>query len=219
MEEKETREKILKGAELLFMKYGVRSISMDDIARHLSVSKKTLYQYFADKDELVTTVSKSHMAADKCEYEEITNNAENAIDELHKIAICLKRDMEAMNPTLLHDIQKFHPKAWAIWEEYKSGYIYNSVVRNIKQGIADGHFRPEINPHILAAKRLGVIEMSFDERVFPSAKFNLAEVQTQLFEHFVYGLTTEKGKKLYLKYKENYINNTKTNQPKHETIL
>ncbi|MFM8833946.1 MAG: TetR/AcrR family transcriptional regulator, partial [Cytophagales bacterium] len=201
MEEKDTREKILKGAEVLFTRYGVRSISMDDIARHLSVSKKTLYQHFADKDELVTMVSKSHMHADRMEYEQITKNAENAIDELHKIAICLKRDMEEMNPTLLHDIQKFHPKAWAIWESYKSEYIYNSVVRNIKQGIEDGHFRADINPHILAAKRLGVIEMCFDERVFPSSKFNLAEVQTQVFEHFVYGLTTEKGKKLYLKYK------------------
>ena len=127
--------------------------------------------------------------------------------------------MEAMNPTLLHDIQKFHPKAWAIWETYKSDYIYNAVVRNIKQGIADGHFRPELNPQVIAAMRLGVIEMAFDERVFPSTRFNLGEVQNQLFEHFVYGLTTEKGKKLYLKYKENYINHTKTNQPKHETIL
>ncbi|MFM8740048.1 MAG: TetR/AcrR family transcriptional regulator, partial [Cytophagales bacterium] len=72
MEEKDTREKILKGAEVLFMRYGVRSISMDDIARHLSVSKKTLYQHFADKDELVTMVSKSHMHADRMEYEQIT---------------------------------------------------------------------------------------------------------------------------------------------------
>lgn len=219
MEEKDTREKILKGAEALFTKYGVRSISMDDIARHLSVSKKTLYQHFVDKDELVTMVSKAHMDADRIEYEQITKNAENAIDELHKIAICLKRDMEEMNPTLLHDIQKFHPKAWGIWEGYKSGYIFNSVVRNIKQGIKDGHFREDINPYILAAKRLGVIEMCFDQRIFPPSKFNLAEVQMQVFEHFVYGLTTDKGKKLYQKYKENYINQTKTNITKHETIL
>jgi hypothetical protein len=127
--------------------------------------------------------------------------------------------MEEMNPTLLHDIQKFHPRAWSAWDEYKSGHIYNSVVRNIKQGIKDGHFRDDLNPRVIAAMRLGLIEMSFDERVFPPSKFNLAEVQAQLFEHFVYGLTTDKGKKLYQKYKENYINQSKTNPNKHEAIL
>ncbi len=202
MEDIATKEKILKGAEKLFHKYGVRSISMDDIARHLSVSKKTLYQYFADKDELVTMVSQAHMNQKKLEYDEITERSENAIDELHKIAVVLKREMEEMNPTLLFDIQKFHPKAWNVWEEYKRDFIHSSVVRNLQQGIKDGHFRPEINPQIIASMRLASIEMCFDDRVFNQAKVGLAEVHTQVFEHFVYGLCTEKGKKLYQKYKE-----------------
>ena len=202
MEELETKDKILKGAESLFMKYGIRSISMDDIARHLAVSKKTLYQHFADKDELVTMVTEAHMAANKKMYEAIRKQSENSIDELYKIGMHVRRHLEDQNPSLLFDIQKFHPRAWNVWMEYKSNYIYSSVVRNIKQGIKDGLVRAEINPEIFAQFRLATIQVCCDDQYFPQDKFNMAEVQSQVFEQFVYGLCTEKGKKLYQKYKE-----------------
>ncbi|MGC4022823.1 MAG: TetR/AcrR family transcriptional regulator [Cyclobacteriaceae bacterium] len=204
MEEIDIKDKILKGAEMLFMKYGIRSISMDDIARHLGVSKKTLYQHFVDKDELVTMVTESHMASNKKLYESIRKQSENSIDELHKIGMHVRRHIEEQNPSLLFDIQKFHPKAWSVWTEYKNNYIHSSVVRNIKQGIKDGLIRSEINPDIFAQFRLATIQVCCDDQYFPHDKFNMAEVQSQVFEQFVYGLCTEKGKKLYQKYKENY---------------
>ena len=202
MEEIQTKEKILKGAEGLFTKYGIRSISMDDIARHLSVSKKTLYQHFADKDELVTMVTEAHMANNKKMYEDIRRQSENSIDELHKIGMQVRRHIEEQNPTLLFDIQKFHPKAWEVWVEHKENYIRTAIVRNIKHGIKDGLIRPEVNAEIFAQFRLATIQVCCDEQYFPHDKFNAAEVQSQVFEQFVYGLCTEKGKKLYQKYKE-----------------
>ncbi len=202
MEELENKEKILKGAEDLFMKYGVRSISMDDIARHLSVSKKTLYQYFADKEELVTMVSKSHLERSTKQYEELHETSGNSIEELARLSVCLKKDMEELNPAMLYDIQKFHPKAWNIWLEYKNKFIRESVVRNLKQGIEDGYIREEVNSEILAAVRIELVQIAFSQEVFPREKFKLAEVQGQIFDHFVFGLVTEKGKKLYMKHKE-----------------
>jgi len=202
MEELETKEKILKGAEGLFTRYGIRSISMDDIAHHLSVSKKTLYQHFADKDELVTMVTEAHMASSKKMYEAIRKHSENSIDELHKIGMQVRRHMEEQNPSLLFDIQKFHPKAWSVWVEYKDNFIHSAIVRNIKQGIKDGLIRPEVSAEIFAQFRLATIQICSDEQYFPHGKFNMAEVQSQVFEQFVYGICTEKGKKLYQKYKE-----------------
>src|SRR5688500_9858131 len=113
MEESDTKDKILKGAEELFTKYGVRSISMDDIARHLSVSKKTLYLHFADKEDIVTMTCKAHLEKHAEEFKKIKDTARNAIDELAKISVCLKRNMQDMNPSLLFDLQKYHPRAWA----------------------------------------------------------------------------------------------------------
>jgi TetR/AcrR family transcriptional regulator, cholesterol catabolism regulator len=217
MEEQETKDKILIGAEGLFMKYGIRSVSMDDIARHLSVSKKTLYQHFADKDELVTMMSQQHMMRDVKEYEELTNASENSIDELNKISLQIKCDMEDMNPSLLYDLQKFHPKAWALWLDHKNDFIKSSIVRNLKQGIKEGYFRAEINPEMMGISRLILIEAAFDGNLFPKDKFNLVDIQSQFFDHFVYGLCTDKGRKLYEKYKQNTTTNT--TKHKHATIL
>lgn len=204
MEDQDIKDKIIKGSEELFMKYGVRSISMDDIARHLSVSKKTLYQHFTDKEEIITQVSQTHLDRTTNQMNDLREEAENAIDELAKISVCIKQNMEEMNPSLLFDLQKYHPKAWAVWMDHKSKHIYESVVRNLKQGIEDGHFRTEIKTEIIASTRLMLIEAVFDERIFPKNKFNLVEVHSEIFDHFVYGICTDKGRKLYQKYKENH---------------
>ncbi len=202
MEEFDSKEKILKGAEDLFMKFGIRSISMDDIARSVGVSKKTLYQYFEDKEDLVSMVLKSHLERSTKQYDDLRLTSANSIEELARLSVCLKKDMEEMNPSMLYDIQKFHPKAWGIWLEYKNIFIRESVVRNLKQGIEDGYIRDEVNPDILASVRIELVQLAFSQEIFPREKFSLAEVQGQIFDHFVFGLVTEKGKKLYMKYKE-----------------
>lgn len=201
MEENNIKDKILKGAESLFLKYGVRSISMDDIARHLSVSKKTLYHHFTDKDEIITQVTQAHLSQNLTEMDECRAGSENAMEELAKISGCLRRNMEQMNPSLLFDLQKYHPKAFAVWMHFKHSYIRESVVRNLEQGIKEGYFRKEINTEVMAALRMLTVEAPFDDRIYPKDKFNLVEVQAQVFDHFVYGLCTEKGRKLYQQYK------------------
>lgn len=205
MEDKETKSKILKGAEELFMRYGVRSISMDDIARHLGVSKKTLYQHFADKEDIVTMACKAHLERNAAEFEAIQKTAKNAIDELAKLSVCLKRNMQDLNPSLMFDLQKYHPRAWAEWMNHKNKFIRKSVERNLKQGIEEGYFRPEIDPAVISAVRLELVQVAFNEEIFPREQFRLQEVQMQIFDHFVYGLVTDKGRKLYQKFKD--VNN------------
>jgi AcrR family transcriptional regulator len=210
MEEISIKAKILKGAEDLFTKYGVRSISMDDIARHLSVSKKTLYQHFADKEDIVTMTCKAHLERNNKEFDLVRDNASNAIEELANLSICLKKTMEEINPSLLFDLQKYHPKAWSVWLDHKNRTIRDSVVRNIKQGIEEGYYRPEMNAAVIAAMRLELVQLAFDEDVFPREKFRLSEVQMEIFDHFVFGIVTDKGRKLYLKYKEKVNNHEPT---------
>ena len=103
------KEKIIEGAGSLFLRYGIRSVSMDDIANNLAISKKTLYQYFKDKDDIVTKATKAIIDADRKSFVEIREGAENAIDELSKVSKCLRRMIDEMNPSLLFDLQNiFH---------------------------------------------------------------------------------------------------------------
>ncbi|MEQ9592932.1 MAG: TetR/AcrR family transcriptional regulator [Cyclobacteriaceae bacterium] len=201
MDENDSKAKILQGATELFLRYGIRSVSMDNIANHLGVSKKTIYQYFKDKDEMVNSVTANHIQKDKSELDWIAENSKNAVEELVNLTHCLRENFREMNPSLLFDLQKYHHKSWALWIEYKSEHIKNQIVRSLNQGKEEGYFRADLNTEILARMRLETIQLAFDPSVFPADQFDLTTVQMQGFEHFIYGLFTDKGRKLYEKYK------------------
>lgn len=202
MEALDVKEKILKGAEDLFMRFGVRSISMDDIARKLSVSKKTLYQHFADKEALVNEVFVEALKKDMKMFKAIKDQSNDALEEIALLSVTMKHHLEKVNPALLFDLQKFHPTAWSAWLEFKNKFIYDSVVRNLKQGKAEGYYREEIDPEILAVIRIESVQLPFNPELFPKEKFKLASVQEHLLEHFIQGLLTDKGRKLFSKYKQ-----------------
>ena len=175
---------------------------MDDIARELTISKKTIYQYFKDKDDLVSTVTEKQMDIERREMEEIAQCSVDAIDELAKMSFCIRKNIKDINPSLLFDLQKYHRKAWDVWTKFKNDFIKNNIVKNLKKGIRDGFFRQEINVEILAIYRVEQVQMTFDENIYPKSKFDLTELQTQLFDHFVYGLLTDQGRTLYKEYQE-----------------
>lgn len=194
------KEKILQAAGELFMKYGVRSVTMEDIARSLSISKKTIYQYFEDKDDVVKQSTQTHMDMEKQEYDEIFESSHDAVEELAKVCQCMRKNFREINPSMLYDLRKYHHSAWEIWSEFKDVYIKNSIARNLKRGIEEGFFRKEIDPETLAIFRVSQVEMVFDEKVFPRNQFDFREVHMELFDHYVHGIVTEKGLKLYEDY-------------------
>ena len=191
---------------MLFFRYGVRRVTMDDVAKALGMSKKTLYQYYSDKDELVAEATRAHLERERIEFDEIFCNSENSIKCLFSISQCMRKSLSEINPSVLFDLKRFYPKSWEYWTEFKDQYIFKSIVENIKKGIEEEYFRPEVNAEILANLRVMEIQVLFDRESFPSEKFNFMEVQMQLFNHFVYGIATEKGRKLYKEYLENENN-------------
>jgi TetR/AcrR family transcriptional regulator, cholesterol catabolism regulator len=206
MEAIDLKIKILKGAADLFLKYGIRSVSMDNIAHQLGVSKKTLYLSFQDKDEIVRSFTEMHIQGHLEDYDAVAASSGNSVEELANLSACMRKNLRNMNPSVLYDLQKYHHDSWNVWLEYKEKHIRNSIVRVLNRGKEEGFFRQEANTDILATARLELIQLAFDPAVFPKEKYELTEVQMELFEHFVYGLFTDKGKKLYEKYKLKTIN-------------
>lgn len=170
---------------------------MDDIARELSISKKTIYQFFKDKDELVTLITQAHIDRERDEMAEVKSESANAIEELFKLSHCIREHIKDVNPSMLFDIQKYHPNGWDLWLEYKSVFIKGSILDVIARGKKEGYFRESVDAEILATFRVESIELSFDEKIFPRNKFDFTEVQMMLFDHFVHGLMTVKGQELY----------------------
>lgn len=188
------REKIIQASHDLFMRYGIRSITMDDIAGHLSISKKTIYQYFKDKNELILQVTRDHLEHEKKEIENIKSVTSNAVETLIEESLCLRKNITDMNPSLLYDLRKYYLEAWDLYMEYKQKVYIRSLVETLKAGIEEGYFRQEIDPEILAILRLEQIQMSLENFIYPRSRFEFKQVQLQLFDHFLNGLVSEKGR-------------------------
>lgn len=199
------REQVVGTAAQLFQKYGIRSVSMDDIAKELSISKKTIYQYFEDKNDLVKEVASQIISEKLGAYKEAADTASNAIEELVATAKLIRKHFKEMNPALMYDVKKFHPEAWSLFAQHEKEVIYNAVVANLERGQKEGFFRKEINVSVMAKIRFEQIHLTFDESVFPKEEFNMTEVHIQLFDFFIHGVLTQQGLEQFKNY-ENQIN-------------
>ena len=214
----EPKERILIKAEELFMQYGIRSVSMDDIANNLGMSKKTLYQYFADKDELVDAVVDGHI---KEIQEDCMSCRLDATDAIHEIFITMERIMEEfsnMNPMLLYDLEKFHFKAYQRFREHKDKFLLQIIRNNIEWGIKDELYRDDINVDVLSKYRIESMMIPFNVAVFPPGKYNLAEISGIIIQNFTYGLATIKGHKLIQKYNEQRNKTLSYDESKKEAL-
>ncbi len=198
----ESKDIILKGALDLFLRYGIKSITMDDISRALSVSKKTIYLYFEDKDILVCESVKAFTNFQRTVLTKISEEAKDAVDELIRISEYMRTNVCNINPSLLYDIKKYHPKAWNIFLDYRREFLEKTIRDTLTLGITDGFFRPNMDTRIAARLRMETGEMGFNTDLFPLSEFETPKVQMELFEHFVYGICTIKGHKLINKYKQ-----------------
>lgn len=196
----DTQQHILLQTDLLFSQYGIKSITMDDIAKHLGMSKKTIYQHFDDKNDLVLKLMRNKMDTQCCVMDGCTHQADNAIHELFLAIVNMMDMLSKINPVMIHDIQKFYPEAWAHFKNFRENFLLQKTRDNLKWGIKEGYFRPDLDVEILSRLRVEQIEISLNQSIFPVQQFSLPQVAKQLTLHFIYGICTPKGFELIKQY-------------------
>ena len=180
---------------MLFCQYGFKSVTMDDISKKLGMSKKTIYQHFSDKDELVTILIKEKLEVHNCVMKNANDNSNDAVDEIFFTLESMNESLASMNPKLFYDLQKYHTKAWIFFREFKRKSIYQTINNNLLRGVEEGVYRPEINVEILTQLRLDQIDLIFSQHdEYTMNKYNISEIIVELSEHFLYGLCTDKGR-------------------------
>lgn len=184
---------ILHAIGALCMRYGVRSVTMDDMASHLGVSKKTLYQHFKNKAEIISLVARVQLDEERELFEKLAAESPNAIEELISIIEINRKFVQDFHPSLLFDLKKYYPEAWKVYLHYKENVYYKILCQNIQRGIDEEIYRQDIDPRIFAKVRLELTQLAFDTDCFPREEFEIAEVQTQLLKHFIMGMLSEKG--------------------------
>ena len=208
----EAKERIILEAKALFLKLGIRSVSMDEIAAQLGISKKTLYQHFKDKDELVDLVLVGQICNMQEEALKTVESASNAIEEIFNTMDMMVKHSRNMNPVVIFDLQKYHLSSFQKFHAYQNDFLLNIISNNLKKGVEEGFYRSDINIEILSKFRLATLMIGFNMEAFPSDKFNVTEVSLVVIENFLYGLATEKGYNMIESYKQKRKEHNNINQ-------
>ncbi len=202
MIEIDTKERIKQQAHTLLMRYGIRSVSMDDIANGIGISKKTIYQFYADKDELVKAVVEDMINHSQglCMHDVTT--ADNAVHELLLALRMIGEIFKGMNPSLLFDMQKYHPEAFQMFHKHKSEFLFSIICDNLARGIQEDLYRPDIKIELVARFRVESMMIPFSPEFQTHSKYTLTEMQQELLELYLFSLVNPRGYKMIAKYKQ-----------------
>ncbi|HTL06884.1 MAG TPA: TetR/AcrR family transcriptional regulator [Chitinophagaceae bacterium] len=206
----DNKERIKIQATDLFKRYGIRSVSMDDIANQLGMSKKTIYQFYADKDELVEYVINDEIHHNEMCCQADMNQSENAVHELFLAMDMVLEMFRTMNPSVLYDMEKYHPRAFQKFLKHKNDYLYNVIRENLIRGIKEDLYRSDINIDIISRYRVEMVMLPLNPVFQAKVKHNLAEIEEEIILHYLFGLVNMKGYKLILKYKQERTKKTES---------
>lgn len=188
----------------VYMKQGIKNITMDDMAKELKISKKTLYKYVKNRPELVTKSMKWRLDFDTKVLAAILGRNLGAVEELWELSSYHIGHLRMMHPSLHHDLAKYYKEAWTLFNDFtKTGFLYQTTTNNIKKGIAQGLYRNDFDVEVIAKLYLSKIDMVFDASVFPPNKYNFGEVCREMVKYHVNGMATEKGREEIAKFWNN----------------
>jgi AcrR family transcriptional regulator len=210
----EHKERILEKVTDLFMRYGIRSITMDEIATQLGISKKTIYQFFTDKDAMVEAVVNTEMKRNEEDCRIFSTTAENAVHEIFLAMDSFDEMMKSMNPQLMYDLEKHHSTAFKRLKQYKYQFLFTMVKANLERGASEGLYRPRLNYELVTRHRIESAFMPFNQEAFPHHRFPMAQTCQELSILYLHSICNEKGKKLI----DTYLNERQKNNLHEQKI-
>jgi TetR/AcrR family transcriptional regulator, cholesterol catabolism regulator len=181
----------------VFMKYGIRSVSMDDICRELGMSKKTLYQYFGNKSDLVNNILQQSFEEFEAHMSAIRLLEHNAIDDLLEMSRVIDEHMKAVSLAISFDLEKYYPEIYREYLAKKRDFASGCLRENIQKGIKEGLYRPDLNIDLIARLYLQKIEDLHHPSYYKIDEKSIAEVFQVMFENHIRGIANENGIRYY----------------------
>lgn len=197
------KEQILEKATDMFLTLGFKSVTMDDIAAELGISKKTIYQHFATKPDLVKNVTLHLFETISCGIDQICNIGNNPIEELFSIKNFVLQHLKNESSSPIYQLQKYYPKIHATLKKRQFEKMGDCVIENLNRGINEGLYRKEINPEIIGRFYFTGMSSIKDAELFPSEIYNAKQVQDHYLEYHLRGICTPKGLTILEKLIEN----------------
>jgi len=184
---------ILSKVRELYTKYGIKSITMDDVARELGISKKTIYQYVTDKDDLVGKFVGNEIATRQEEICKCFKTGFNAIEELFEISIFMNKLIRDQNPATEHDLKKYYPHHYEKIANIRRESIFTYIFQNLSKGREERLYREDIDAEIIAKLYISRVESIHLNDLFTVEEFTSLRLFIELLKYHIRGIATEKG--------------------------
>lgn len=188
----EVKEKILSESEAMFMRYGFKSITMDDVARELGVSKKTLYQFFVDKNDLVAQCVENHLdkIREGCIF--INTHATDPVSEMLEISSHVGQQIKHVNPAALFDLRKYFKPVWDKLDDFRKQYITQNITRNLESGKKKGFYWKDIDTELTCKLYVYLLDFVLNpDNYYDKADFR--SVHLELIKYHLRSVCTPKG--------------------------
>ena len=183
------------------MRFGIKSVTMDDIARELGMSKKTLYQYVDNKTDLIEQIFHQHIEEEKKVMEAIRNSSTDAVDEILKIAMYVVEKLRELSQTTVYDLQKYYRNTWKQMDALHQRHVYTIIKENLERGVRQGVYRSNLNPDIIAKLHVGKTSLVADEEMFPAREYDIKTLYWEYIYYHIHGVASAEGQRLLEKYK------------------
>lgn len=190
----------IERVEDLFLRFGIKSITMDEVAADLGISKKTLYQFVESKDDLVMKVLESHIAKGTSKCYSMTAMAPNAIEEILILLDSNSQELAQMKTNIVYDLQKYHREAWEMMRKFQHDFVFKVIRENLLRGRKEGMYREDFDVDIVAKLHLATSFNLFDPHLFPDGVVSKVTLFKEYMMHYLHGIVSPKGL-TYLKKK------------------
>lgn len=194
------RNQILEEADALYTRYGLKSVSMDDVARKVGISKKTLYQHFAKKEDLIKVVMQCNYEQDLEHFATSLSESTDAIDEFLRNSRYFVREMRQISPTLFYDMQKYYGNIWLEQTQAHMSHFEKSIQDNIERGMEEGLYREDLIPSVITRIYQSTVLALMDTSLFPAHEISLDRIIQQQSLYHLYGIVTPAGRNRLLEH-------------------
>lgn len=188
-----TKEELLENISELFLKYGLRSTSMEDICTHLKISKKTLYQYFSNKDDVVEQVLLQRRNNHRIQKDLEELKRLNSVEIMLTMRNHLIASLNGRFPANLFDLKKYHPEVYKRVNEKDQVFIYNLLTEVIEKGIKNGYFRADIDKEVQVYLFVKQIAFLGEPEMISEIKYPVGTIISTIVENVIRSFATRKG--------------------------
>ena len=192
---------ILTKSTELFMKYGIKSLTIDDIAREFGMSKKTLYAHVENKSDLVYKSMQWHIEREECDFKEIVQNAGNAVEEMMMIVNNVTEHIKSLNTNIIFELQKFFPDTFVLFNEFREKHIRMAILSNLKRGVEEGFYREDLDVEIVSRIYVTNTFSFFDQNLFNAKSYQFIDLYREFMKYHLHGIVSAKGLKYIQKIK------------------